>query len=123
MSGLKVESNPYLRIRCRSCNENCWCVTFSVIHQVHNQEPRITDWNYDIWQTRVLLCYESSSLFCKYFVITVAQHLPSLAVWYRQHQTRRCSLFANIKVNEQTPWLLVHKQTILTERPPLVGEF
>jgi hypothetical protein len=24
---------------------------------------------------------------------------------------------------QQTPWPLVHKQTILTELPPLIGEF
>jgi hypothetical protein len=28
----------------------------------------------------------------------------------------------NILTNKQTPWLLVHKQTIPTKRPPLVGE-
>jgi hypothetical protein len=30
--------------------------------------------------------------------------------------------FSSLLINKQTPWPLVHKQTIQTERPPLVGE-
>jgi hypothetical protein len=35
-----------------------------------------------------------------------------------------CSqIFDLWQTNKQTPWPLVCKRTILTERPPLVGEF